>query len=171
MRRSTSAVMTPTPGPYSTITRARLQSTGLRSSRRRRRELGTIEPSMSGWRKKLRAKSRARPPRVAGVTSRSWFTSFTSHPRSGADSYCTASTGRRSQVDSYAAPRCSATGALRLVAESRELRNQPVAVLALDLDRAILDCAAGAAQALEACGELLERRLPERQSADHRDAL
>ncbi len=50
--------MTPTPGPYSTITRARPKLIGSSSCLMRKRELGTIEPSMRGWRKKLRANSR-----------------------------------------------------------------------------------------------------------------
>src|SRR5580698_2679241 len=55
IRRRISAVMVPTPGPYSTITLARSQSTGRRTSLTRYRELGQIEPSMKGWRKKFSA--------------------------------------------------------------------------------------------------------------------
>ena len=53
--------MPPTPGPYSTMTRARPKLIGSSSCLIRKRELGTIEPSMRGWRKKLRTNSSTSP--------------------------------------------------------------------------------------------------------------
>jgi len=59
MRFRISRVKVPTPGPYSTTTRARLQSTWFIMSFTRKGELGMTEPSMAGLLKKLRA-NRAR---------------------------------------------------------------------------------------------------------------
>src|SRR5580692_10777059 len=52
-----SRVNVPTPGPYSTSTRARSQSTCFIMSLTRKDELGTTDPSMTGLRKKLRTNS------------------------------------------------------------------------------------------------------------------
>src|SRR3954463_9762743 len=50
--------MVPTPGPYSTMVRARFQSTRLRRRSIRKRELGINEPSILGcWRKFFANKS------------------------------------------------------------------------------------------------------------------
>src|SRR5205807_817446 len=56
-------------------------------------------------------------------------------------------------------------------AQSAELGDEPLAMLALDLDDALLDAAARAAKLLQPRRELGELRLIERQSADHRDRL
>src|SRR5580658_1601147 len=54
MRFRISRVNVPTPGPYSTTTRARFQSTWLIMSFTRNEELGITEPSIVGLLKKLR---------------------------------------------------------------------------------------------------------------------
>src|SRR5207244_12959048 len=65
----------------------------------------------------------------------------------------------------------SAAGALRGEAQSAQLRHEPLAMLALDLDDALLDAAACAAKPLQPRRELRELRLIERHSADHRALL
>src|SRR5215831_3247673 len=65
----------------------------------------------------------------------------------------------------------SAARAFGLEAEPAQLGDQPIAVLALDLDAAILHGTAGPAQALQPGGELLELHLIQRQSAHYADAL
>src|SRR5919106_1907206 len=55
-RRRISPVKVPTPGPYSTMVVALLQSTWSRSRLTRKRELGISEPSMRGCLMKLRLK-------------------------------------------------------------------------------------------------------------------
>src|SRR5215470_12647028 len=50
----------------------------------------------------------------------------------------------------------SATGAFGLKAELAELGDQAVAMVALDLDAALLDGATGAAELLQPCSELIE---------------
>src|SRR5260370_10994775 len=57
MRLRISRVNVPTPGPYSTRTRALSQSTRDIRSYTRNGELGTTEPSMNGYFRKLRANS------------------------------------------------------------------------------------------------------------------
>src|SRR5215469_104532 len=58
-------VIVPTPGPHSTITLARSQSTWERTSFTRNGELGIIDPSMAGCRKKLRANRTSCDERLA----------------------------------------------------------------------------------------------------------
>src|SRR5215831_4600484 len=65
----------------------------------------------------------------------------------------------------------SAARALGFEAEPAQLGDQPIAVLALDLDAAVLHGTAGPAQALQPRGELLELHLIQRQSAHHGDTL
>jgi len=55
--------------PYSTMTRALSQSMGSSSCLIRNRELGMIEPSIRGWRKKLRKNKKASPLGAPGCTS------------------------------------------------------------------------------------------------------
>src|SRR5215469_8253632 len=152
MRRSTSAVMPPTPGPYSTSTRAWLQLTGWSNWRMRKRELGTIEPSMRGWRRKLRAKSRVSP---SGRCDVCWLLSTLATPllprrptlySKSLD--CKAS--QRTPILGWrrGAARLSAAGTAGIEAEPAQLGHEAVAMLALNLDGAVLDRAAGPAQFL-----------------------
>src|SRR6266436_365167 len=172
MWRRTSAVIPPTPGPYSTMTSARAQLIGCSSCLMRKRELGTIEPSMRGWRKKLRAKRRAFPFLVVGHAVWALFSTTTpARARSDRHSITIIARGHHSAGASPPLRASSAAGALRGEAQSAELRHEPLAMLALDLDDAVLDAAARAAKPLQPRRELGELRLIERQSADHRDRL
>src|SRR6185437_10548251 len=164
MRRRISAVMTPPPGPYSTMTRARFQSIGCSSSLMRNLELGTIEPSMRGWRKKLRANSRASPVRVRlGI---GWFfdTVCSAWVMLIANSYIM----RRFRL---AVTVVSATRPPGVVAELAQLRDQAVAVLSLDLDDSVPDGTPRAAELFQPAGEHLEVRGGKRQTRYHRNAL
>src|SRR6185437_681854 len=164
MRRRISAVMTPPPGPYSTMTRARFQSIGCSSSLMRNLELGTIEPSMRGWRKKLRANSRASPVRVRlGI---GWFfdTLCSAWVMLIANSYIMRRFRLSVTVISTARP-------FGVVAELAQLCDQPVTVLALDLDDPVPNAASRATESLQAAGERLEVRGGKRQARDHGNAL
>src|SRR6185312_16271099 len=105
-------------------------SIGCSSSLIRNLELGTIEPSMRGWRKKLRANSRASAVRVRlGI---GWFfdTLCSAWVMLIANSYIMRRFRLAVTVVSAARPLC-------VVSEQSQLRHQPVAVLALNLDRSV----------------------------------
>src|ERR1700686_3220429 len=70
-----------------------------------------------------------------------------------------------------ASQRLSAAGTLRRVAELAQLGYQPVTMLALNLDDALSDATARAAQFLQPRRELGELRFVKGQSADHRYTL
>src|SRR5207237_497472 len=105
---------------YSTITRARAQLIGCRSWRMRKRELGTIEPSMRGWRKKLRAKRRAFPFLVVGRAVWALFSTTTpARARSDRHSITIIARGHHSAGAAPPPPplrASSAAGALRRLA-------------------------------------------------------
>src|SRR6185312_8782475 len=140
------------------------QSIGCSSSLMRNLELGTIEPSMRGWRKKLRANSRASPVRVRlGI---GWFfdTVCSAWVMLIANSYIM----RRFRL---AVTVVSAARPPGIVAELAQLRDQAVAVLALDLDDSVPDGAPRAAELLQPAGEHLKIRGGKRQTRYHRNAL
>src|ERR1700680_4635895 len=173
MRRRTSMVIPPTPGPYSTITRARPQLMGSSSCLMRKRELGTIEPSMRGCLKKLRANSNTLP---FGVRCRSSGLFCTLGPRAiHWHSTFYSNNSRRIPLRHLgrwpSTCPASAAGTARLVAKLAQLGHQPVAVLTLDLDDAVPGAATRAAEFLQPRRQLGERLLTEGQAADHRHAL
>jgi len=65
----------------------------------------------------------------------------------------------------------SATRAFGVQAKPAQLRYQPIAVIALDFDAAVLYCAARPAQPLQPRGQLIELGRIPCQSADHCDRL
>jgi len=68
-------------------------------------------------------------------------------------------------------PCALAPGALRLKAELAQFRHQAIAVIALDLDYAVLHRTARTAQFLQPRRQLLKLRLIARQPADHGHTL
>src|SRR6185312_4229650 len=127
-------------------------------------ELGTIEPSIRGWRKKLRANSRASPVRVRLGIGWLFDTLCSAWVMLIANSYIM----RRFQP---CVTVVSAARPLGVVAETAQLRDQPVAVLALNLDDSVPDGAPCAAESLQPAGERLEFHGGKRQARDHGDAL
>src|SRR6185312_2187984 len=125
------------------------QSIGCSSSLMRNLELGTIEPSMRGWRKKLRANIRASPVRVRlGI---GWFfdTLCSAWVMLIANSYIMRRFRLSVTVISTARP-------FGVVAELAQLCDQPVTVLALDLDDPVPNAASRATESLQAASGRLE---------------
>src|SRR5579863_6655699 len=127
-------------------------------------ELGTIEPSMRGWRKKLRANSRASPVRVRLDIGWLFDTLCSAWVMLIANSYIM----RRFRLSVTVT---SATRPPGFVAEPAQLSGQSVAVVALDLDDSFADGAPRAAKSLQPAGECLQVRGGKRQARYHRNGL
>src|SRR5512146_1873128 len=119
---------------------------------------------MRGWRKKLRANSRASPVRVRLGIGGLFDTLCSAWVMLIANSYIMRRFRPCVTVVSAARP-------LGVVTETAQLRDQPVAVLALDLDDAVPDGAPCATESLQPAGERLEIRGGKRQARDHGNAL
>src|SRR5215469_14044561 len=123
----------------------------------RNRELGTIEPSMRGWRKKLRANSRASRVRVRLGIGWLFDTLCSAWVVLIANSYIMRRFQLAVTVISAARPFC-------VVSEHSQLRHQPVAMVALDLDDSVADGTPRTAKSLQPAGEHLEIRGGKRQT-------